>query len=71
MRFAVGGLELQGEILGWYDLGVQVRLPELELFADVNAEVIVVRGDTAASNPLTVTIKAAGSVSPETAVLSP
>lgn len=67
----VGGLELQGEILGWYDLGVQVRLPELALAADTNAEVVVIRGDTAASNPLTVTIKAAGSVSPATALLSP
>jgi hypothetical protein len=47
----VGGVELQAEILGWYDLGVRVRLPALALASPTEAQLMVVRGDTAASNP--------------------
>jgi hypothetical protein len=48
----VKDLALDAEILGWYDLGVHVRLPKL-LFAETSdMELIVVRGDGAASNPL-------------------
>lgn len=57
----LGGLELQAEIVGWCDLGVQVRLPGLTLASAASAELIVVRGDQAASNPLTVNL-AAGNV---------
>jgi hypothetical protein len=58
----LGGLELEGEILGWHDLGVRVALPRVALAAAREAELIVVRGDGAASNPLrlTVTPPAAG-----------
>lgn len=52
----VGGLELQGEILGWFDLGVRIRLPSLNLADSQKAELVVVRGDEAATNPLAVTI---------------
>ena len=54
----VGGLEVQADIVGWYDLGVQVRLPALSLAADTAAEVVVVRGDSAASNPLSMVLPA-------------
>jgi hypothetical protein len=50
----VGGVELQAEIEGWYDLGVRVKLPSLALASPTDAQLIVIRGDTAASNPLTV-----------------
>jgi hypothetical protein len=50
----VGGIELQAEIEGWYDLGVRVKLPALALASPTDAELVLVRGDTAASNPLTV-----------------
>lgn len=50
----VGGIELQAEIEGWYDLGVRAKLPALALASPTEAQVIIVRGDTAASNPLTV-----------------
>ena len=53
----VGDKELQGEILGWYDLGVRWALPKLEITEPTQAEVIVVRGDGAAANPLPLTIK--------------
>lgn len=50
----IDGIELQGQIEGWYDLGVRMKLPALALAAPTEAEVIIVRGDTAASNPLTI-----------------
>jgi hypothetical protein len=50
----VGGIELQAEIEGWYDLGVRVKVPALALAGPTDAELVLVRGDTAASNPLTV-----------------
>lgn len=52
----LGQLELEGEILGWYDLGVRVRLPQIHLVSPAQAELIVIRGDGAAANPLAVTI---------------
>lgn len=48
----VGQQELQGEILGWYDLGVRLALPKAAILAPTEAEVIVIRGDGAAANPL-------------------
>ena len=52
----MGGIEMEAEILGWYDLGVKVALPDLPLAGPTEAELIVVRGDGAAANPLQVTI---------------
>ena len=52
----LAGLELEGEILGWYDLGVRLNLPNVPLAAATEAEIIVIRGDGAAANPLKVTI---------------
>jgi len=48
----VKGLELDAEIAGWYDLGVHVKLPKLLLAGPSEMELVVVRGDGAASNPL-------------------
>ncbi len=55
----LGGIEMEAEILGWYDLGVQVVLPNLPLAGPTRAELIVVRGDGAAANPLEITISPA------------
>jgi hypothetical protein len=52
----LGGIEMEAEILGWYDLGVRLRVPALPLAAATEAELIVVRGDGAAANPLPLTI---------------
>ncbi len=54
----LGGLELDAEILGWYDLGVRFTLPKIPLAAPTEAEVIVIRADGAAANPLKITISA-------------
>ena len=51
-----GQQELQGEILGWYDLGVRWTLPKAAILAPTEAEVIVIRGDGAAANPLKIAI---------------
>ena len=55
----LGGLELEGEILGWYDLGVRATLPNVPLAATTEAELIVVRGDGAAANPIKITVSPA------------
>jgi len=52
----VAGRELQAEVLGWYDLGVRVNVPQIELSEPTPAEVIVVRGDGAATNPIKITL---------------
>ena len=54
MFLLVGDQQVQAEIFGWYDLGVQFAVPNFELTESVEVEVIIVRGDGAASNPLTV-----------------
>ena len=52
----LGGIEMEAEILGWYDLGVRLVMPDLPLAAPTEAELIVIRGDGAAANPLSLTI---------------
>ncbi|MFH1918424.1 MAG: hypothetical protein ABIP48_00860, partial [Planctomycetota bacterium] len=52
----LGGIEMEAEILGWYDLGVRLVLPALPLAGPTEAELIVIRGDGAAANPLEITI---------------
>lgn len=52
----IGTQEIEGEILGWYDLGVRVRLPNLLMAGPAKADLIVIRGDGAAANPLQITI---------------
>ena len=52
----VGGQELQAEILGWYDLGVRINVPQVEITGPTPAEVIVIRGDGAATNPIKITL---------------
>ncbi len=52
----INGKEEQAEIAGWYDLGVKIVLPKLEIVAPTEADVIVIRGDGAAANPLKVTL---------------
>ena len=48
----VNGTQIQAEVEGWYDLGVHVTVPPLELEGAMDAELIVVRGDSAATNPI-------------------
>jgi len=52
----LGGIEMEAQVLGWYDLGVRVAAPNLPLAGPTEAEFIVVRGDGAAANPVKVTI---------------
>lgn len=52
----IDGKEVEGEILGWYDLGVRWTLPAMVITNPIEAEVVIVRGDGAASNPLKIII---------------
>lgn len=61
----VAGQEMDAEILGWYDLGIRARLPQLGMNVPIDAELIVVRGDGAAANPIRITIEPQPSSGPE------
>ncbi|MBN1590683.1 MAG: hypothetical protein JW888_14310 [Pirellulales bacterium] len=52
----LGGIEMEADILGWYDLGVRFNMPRLPLAGPVEAELIVVRRDGVATNPIAITI---------------
>ena len=49
---SVNGLQLQAEIHGWYDLGVRIALPNIALAGAIDADLLIIRGDGAAANPL-------------------
>ncbi|WP_145311972.1 hypothetical protein [Gimesia fumaroli] len=51
---SLNGMNFEAEIYGWYDLGVQVKMPELPLLDVAEANLVVVRGDGAVSNPVDV-----------------
>ena len=55
-----GGVELDAEIVGWYDLGARVVLPKLPAGAAREAELVVIRSDGAAANPVKITIAPTG-----------
>ena len=48
----INGQEVEAEILGWYDLGARFTLPKVSVAGPTAAEVVLVRGDGAATNPL-------------------
>ncbi|MBI1346794.1 hypothetical protein GC163_10960 [bacterium] len=48
----VGDQEYPAEIHGWYDLGVNFQVPNLPMGIEQTAQVLVIRGDGAASNPV-------------------
>ena len=52
----INGREMDGEILGWYDLGVRWTVPHLALAQQVDADVVLIRGDGAAANPVKMTL---------------
>ncbi|MEZ6044948.1 MAG: hypothetical protein R3C11_05085 [Planctomycetaceae bacterium] len=51
----VDGQEYPAEIYGWYDLGVRFQVPNnIPVTGDQTAEILIVRGDGAAANPIEV-----------------
>lgn len=48
----VNGQTQQAEIHGWYDLGINFKMPDFNLSQAADAQLIVVRGDSAVSNPV-------------------
>ena len=51
---SVNGQQTEAVIEGWYDLGVRFIVPNYTLTGSVDADVLIVRGDGAVSNPLDV-----------------
>jgi hypothetical protein len=49
---SVNGQQTEALIQGWYDLGVRFTVPNYTLTGVVDADILVVRGDGAVSNPL-------------------
>jgi len=66
VRMTIGGLEVHAEIEGWYDLGARVKTPALPLAEATDVKLVVVRGDGAASNELSLELAPA-----EVATLAP
>jgi len=52
----LGSIEMEAQVLGWYDLGVRLKMPDLPLAGATKADLVIIRGDGAAANPLTVTV---------------
>ena len=52
----VSELELEGEVQGWFDLGVLVKMPALPIAKETSIEVVVVREDGVATNALPLTL---------------
>ncbi|WP_144996027.1 hypothetical protein [Polystyrenella longa] len=51
------GEQYPAEIYGWYDLGIRFQVPNIPIGADdQSAEILVIRGDGAASNPIEVDV---------------
>lgn len=50
------GLEWEATIEGWSELGVRVALPALPVADDSPAEILLIRGDGAVTNPLSITL---------------
>jgi hypothetical protein len=49
---SVNGQQTEAVIQGWYDLGVRFTVPSYNLTGTVDADILVVRGDGAVSNPV-------------------
>mgnify|MGYP002624130750 CR=1 FL=1 len=49
----LGDVSFEAEITGWYDLAARVKLPAIPLAGPADTEVVVMRRDGAAANPLT------------------
>lgn len=51
-----GNQQIPAEVHGWYDLGVYFKMPNLPLTGANTAQLMVIRGDGAASNPVTIAL---------------
>jgi hypothetical protein len=48
----LAGLDMAGEVLGWSELGIRIRLPVVQIVNPVDAQIIAVRADGKAILPL-------------------
>ncbi|MBS0207030.1 MAG: hypothetical protein JSS49_29490 [Planctomycetes bacterium] len=61
---SVGGQQTEALIQGWYDLGIRFTVPNYNLTGAVDADILVVRGDGAVSNPLDLELAPQGLIGP-------
>jgi hypothetical protein len=52
LMVVVGDESEPAQVMGWYELGVQFRMPNLHVRNPEDAQILVVRADGAASNPV-------------------
>lgn len=52
----LGEIEMEAEILGWMDHGLRIALPEVPVAGATEAQLIAVRGDGIAANPVAITV---------------
>ena len=50
------GVEMDAQILGWYDLGVRLQLPQAAAPREASADITVIRADGAAANPARIVV---------------
>jgi hypothetical protein len=48
----LAGLDMPGEVLGWSELGLRIRLPVVQIVNPVDAQIIAIRADGKAIRPL-------------------
>jgi hypothetical protein len=48
----LAGLEMPAEVLGWSEMGIQIRLPSVPMVNPVDAQIIAIRADGKAIQPL-------------------
>ena len=52
----LGEIEMESEIAAWMDHGLRVALPNVPVAAATEAQLVVVRGDGIAANPVTISV---------------
>lgn len=61
----MNGKEYDPEIYGWYDLGIQFKVPEnIPLTGVTDAQVVVIRGDGAVANPVDLQLAPGNNIGP-------
>ncbi len=57
----IAGTQTEGEIQGWTDVGARVKLPSVMVNGSTDASIVMVRGDGAATSPVSIKLVASNS----------
>ncbi len=66
----IAGTETEGEIQGWTDVGARVKLPNVAINGATDANIVMIRGDGAATSPVSIKLVASNSAAASTASTS-